>query len=146
MDDAANPIDSFQEYVLYLLMTLVHKAVVTVKRIVSVWLPVSAMHMYTFPYHRHIYTPSFKALNMAALYILDKLSEAAGSFLLEDKMKVVFSRARESDQAFIDVLCDLCSALRVSITKDRRLIAELETLGQRADALKPLEYMREMEH
>ncbi|GJV03128.1 hypothetical protein Tco_1336697 [Tanacetum coccineum] len=81
---------------------------------------------------------------MAALYILDKLSEAAGSSLLEDKMKVVFSRARESDEAFIDVLCELCSALRVSITKDRRLIAELEALGQRADALKPLEYMREM--
>ncbi|GJU63953.1 hypothetical protein Tco_1245788 [Tanacetum coccineum] len=33
---------------------------------------------------------------------------------------------------------------KVSITKDRRLIAELEALGQRADALKPLEYMREM--
>ncbi|GKD25455.1 hypothetical protein Tco_1231669, partial [Tanacetum coccineum] len=42
---------------------------------------------YSFPYHRHIYTPSFKALNMAALYILDKLSEAAGYSLLEDKMK-----------------------------------------------------------
>ncbi|GJZ06287.1 hypothetical protein Tco_0540080 [Tanacetum coccineum] len=85
-----------------------------------------------------------KVLNIAALYILDKLSEAAGSSLLEDKMKVVFSRARESDEAFIDVLRELCSALRVSITKDRRLIAELEALGQRADALKPLEYMREM--
>ncbi|GJS48412.1 hypothetical protein Tco_0598533 [Tanacetum coccineum] len=69
---------------------------------------------YSFPYHRHIYTPSFKALNMAALYILDKLSEAVASSLLEDKMK------------------------------DRRLIVELEALGQRADALKPLEYMREM--
>ncbi|GKB25886.1 hypothetical protein Tco_0865287 [Tanacetum coccineum] len=56
--------------------------------------------------------PSFKALNMAALYILDKLSEAAGSSLLEDKMKVVFSQARESDEAFIYVLCDLYSALR----------------------------------
>ncbi|GKB94919.1 hypothetical protein Tco_0981056 [Tanacetum coccineum] len=56
----------------------------------------------------------------------DKLSEAVGSAILEDKMKVVFSRARESDQAFIDVLCDLCSALR------------------RADTLKPLEYMREI--
>ncbi|GJU51734.1 hypothetical protein Tco_1221289 [Tanacetum coccineum] len=73
---------------------------------------------------------------MAALYILNKLSEVVGSSLLEDKMKVVFSRARESDEAFIDVLRELCYALRVSITKDRRLIAELEALGQRADALK----------
>nr|GEV38205.1 hypothetical protein [Tanacetum cinerariifolium] len=53
---------------------------------------------------------------MAALYILDKLSEAVGSSLLEDKMKVLFSRARESNEAFIDHL----------------------------HALKPLEYMREM--
>nr|GEY02624.1 hypothetical protein [Tanacetum cinerariifolium] len=81
---------------------------------------------------------------MAALYILDKLSEVVGSSLLEDKMKVVFSQSKEFDEAFIDVLCDLCSALRLSIKKDRRLIAELEAMGQRADALKPLEYMREM--
>nr|GEX17862.1 hypothetical protein [Tanacetum cinerariifolium] len=32
----------------------------------------------------------------------------------------------------------------VSITKDRRLIAKLEALGQRVDVLKPLKYMREM--
>ncbi|GJY72475.1 hypothetical protein Tco_0476178 [Tanacetum coccineum] len=83
-------------------------------------------------------------LTMAALYILDKLSEVANSSRLEDKMKVVFSRARDSDESFIDLLHELCSAIRVSITKDRRLIAELEALGQRADVLKPLEYMREM--
>nr|GEV80196.1 hypothetical protein [Tanacetum cinerariifolium] len=34
--------------------------------------------------------------------------------------------------------------MRVSITKDQRLIAELEALGQRADVLKSLEYMRDM--
>nr|GFD03605.1 hypothetical protein [Tanacetum cinerariifolium] len=49
---------------------------------------------------------------MAALYILDKLSEVANSSRLEDKIK--------------------------------RLIAELEALGQRADVLMSLEYMREM--
>ncbi|GJX17397.1 hypothetical protein Tco_0218229 [Tanacetum coccineum] len=83
-------------------------------------------------------------LTMAALYILDKLSEVANSSRLEDKMKVVFSRARDSDESFIELLRELCSAIRVSITKDRRLIAELEALGQRADVLKSLEYMREM--
>ncbi|GJW79948.1 hypothetical protein Tco_0143923 [Tanacetum coccineum] len=57
---------------------------------------------------------------MATLYILDKLSEAAGSSLLEDKMK-----GGEHNE-------------------DWRLIAELEALGQQADALKPLEYMREI--
>ncbi|GJU87646.1 hypothetical protein Tco_1295192 [Tanacetum coccineum] len=81
---------------------------------------------------------------MDALYILDKLSEVFGSSLFKDKMKVVFSQARKSDEAFINVLRELCSALRVSIMKDRWLIVELEALGQREDALKPLEYMREM--
>nr|GEV49118.1 hypothetical protein [Tanacetum cinerariifolium] len=91
-------------------------------------------------YMGHIYTPSFKTLGMAALYISDKLSEAVGFAILEDKIKVAFSQARESDQAFIDVLCDLWSTLRVIIMKDRRLVAKLEA-GQRADTLKPLEYM-----
>ncbi|GJW57964.1 hypothetical protein Tco_0104695 [Tanacetum coccineum] len=81
---------------------------------------------------------------MAALYILDKLSEVANSSRLEDKMKVVFSRARDSDESFIELLRELCYAIRVSITKDQRLIAKLEALGQRADVLKSLEYMREM--
>nr|GEV68806.1 hypothetical protein [Tanacetum cinerariifolium] len=81
---------------------------------------------------------------MAALYILDKLSEVFGSSLLEDKIKVVFSQAWECDEGFIEALKELSSALRVSLTKDRKLIAELEALGQRGHALKPLEYMREM--
>nr|GEV11275.1 putative reverse transcriptase domain-containing protein [Tanacetum cinerariifolium] len=33
---------------------------------------------------------------------------------------------------------------RVSITKNRRLIAELEALGQQGEALKPLDYMKEI--
>ncbi|GJW62629.1 hypothetical protein Tco_0111964 [Tanacetum coccineum] len=59
---------------------------------------------------------------MVALYILVKLSKAASYAILEDKMKVVFSQAQDSDQAFIDVLCDLCSALRVGIAKDREMV------------------------
>nr|GEZ05768.1 hypothetical protein [Tanacetum cinerariifolium] len=81
---------------------------------------------------------------MAALYILDKLSEVANSSRLKDKIKVVFSRAWDSNESFIKLLHELCFAIRVSITKDQRLIAELEALGQRADVLKSLEYMREM--
>ncbi|GKG45952.1 hypothetical protein Tco_0498398, partial [Tanacetum coccineum] len=81
---------------------------------------------------------------MAPLYILDKLSEVTDSTWLEDKMKVMFSRAQDSDESFIKLLRELCSAIWVTITKDRRLIVELEALGQRADVLKSLEYMREM--
>nr|GEU84934.1 hypothetical protein [Tanacetum cinerariifolium] len=68
-------------------------------------------------------------LTMASLYILDKLSEVSNSSRLEDKMKVVFIRARNSDESFIELLRELYFAIRVSITKDRRLIAELEALG-----------------
>ncbi|GKB29479.1 hypothetical protein Tco_0868880, partial [Tanacetum coccineum] len=64
----------------------------------------------------YIYTLSLKFLTMAALYILDKLAEVADSSRLQDKMKVVFVQAR----------------------------AELEALGQRGEALKPLDYMKEM--
>nr|GEX06860.1 hypothetical protein [Tanacetum cinerariifolium] len=81
---------------------------------------------------------------MAALYILDTLSEVAGSSLLENKMKVVFSQARECDEGFIKAPKELSSAFKVSIVKDRRLIAVLEAVRERGDALKPLEYMREM--
>ncbi|GKC89294.1 hypothetical protein Tco_1149943 [Tanacetum coccineum] len=92
----------------------------------------------------YIYTISVKLLSMAALYILDKLAEVVDSSRLQDKMKVVFVQARGEDESFIALMCDLCSALRVSIAKNRRLIAELESLGQREEALKPLDYMKEM--
>ncbi|GKE19109.1 hypothetical protein Tco_1426686 [Tanacetum coccineum] len=92
----------------------------------------------------YIFTLSLKLLTMAALYILDKLAEVAGSSRLQDKMKIVFMQARGSDDSFIALMRDLCSALRVSIAKNRRLIAELEALGQRAEALKHVDYMKEI--
>nr|GEV40441.1 hypothetical protein [Tanacetum cinerariifolium] len=92
----------------------------------------------------YIFALSLKLLVMAALYILDKLAEVVGSSRLQDKMKIVFMQARGSDDSFITLMHDLCSALRVSIAKNRWLIAELEALGQRAKALKPLDYMKEI--
>ncbi|GJR46442.1 hypothetical protein Tco_1314545 [Tanacetum coccineum] len=92
----------------------------------------------------YIFTLSLNLLTMAALYILDKLTEVADSSHLQDKIKVVFIQACGTDKSFIALMRDLCSALRVSIAKNRRLIAELETLGQRAEALKPLYYMKEI--
>nr|GEX42551.1 hypothetical protein [Tanacetum cinerariifolium] len=81
---------------------------------------------------------------MAALYILDKLAEVVGSSRLQDKMKIVFMQARGSDDSFISLMCDLCPALRVSIAKNQMLIAELGALGQRVEALKPLDYIKEI--
>nr|GEW14572.1 hypothetical protein [Tanacetum cinerariifolium] len=97
---------------------------------------------------RHVKDTKLMGLNevltMAALYILDKLTEIADSSHLQDKIKVVFSRVSIEDESFIGLMHDLYSDLRLSLTKNQRLIAELEALGQRGDALKPLEYMREM--
>ncbi|GJR15789.1 hypothetical protein Tco_0798441 [Tanacetum coccineum] len=82
--------------------------------------------------HIYIYTISLKLLSMAALYRLDKLAEGANSSRMQDKIKVVFIHARGADESFIALMRNLCSALRVSIAKNQRLIAELETLGQQA--------------
>ncbi|GKA91865.1 hypothetical protein Tco_0813790 [Tanacetum coccineum] len=103
------------------------------------WLVVGACRL--CPYGRLVLQT---LLTMDALYILDKLAEVADSSRLQDKMKIVFMQARGSDESFIALMRDLCSALRVSIAKNRRLIAELEALGQRAEALKPLDYMKEI--
>nr|GEV66346.1 hypothetical protein [Tanacetum cinerariifolium] len=92
----------------------------------------------------YIFALSLKLLVMAALYILNKLAEVVGSSRLQDKMKIVFMQDRGSDDSFIALMHDLCFALRVSIAKNRRLVAKLEALGQRAEALKPLDYMKEI--
>ena len=81
---------------------------------------------------------------MGAFLMLDKLTEIADSVVLQDKMKIVFSRARSADESFVELMRELCSGLRLSVNKHRRLIAELEALGQRADALRSLECMREI--
>ncbi|GJX05243.1 hypothetical protein Tco_0191159 [Tanacetum coccineum] len=64
--------------------------------------------------------------------------------LLKDKMKVVFSQACSADESFIKLMRSLCSSLRLSLKKHHRLIAEMEALGQRGDALRrSLDYMRD---
>nr|GEU38902.1 hypothetical protein [Tanacetum cinerariifolium] len=92
----------------------------------------------------YIYTISLKLLSIAALYILDKLTGVASSSRVQDKMKAIFVQARGADESFIALMRDLCPALRVSIAKNRRLITELDALGQPAEASKPLDYMKEM--
>ncbi|GKC36940.1 hypothetical protein Tco_1049324 [Tanacetum coccineum] len=59
-------------------------------------------------------------------------------------MNLVFSGARSEDESFIGLMRDLCFGFRMRLNKNRRLIAELEALGQRGDALRCLDYLREM--
>ncbi|GJT95897.1 hypothetical protein Tco_1091415 [Tanacetum coccineum] len=81
---------------------------------------------------------------MATFFILDKLTEVAGSDRLQDKMKIVFTRTHNEDECFIGIVRDLCCGLRLSLSKNRRLIAELEALGHCADTVRSLGYLREM--
>ncbi|GJZ29167.1 hypothetical protein Tco_0573814 [Tanacetum coccineum] len=81
---------------------------------------------------------------MATFFIYDKLTEVAGSHRLQDKMKIVFTRTHSKDKCFIEIVGDLCRGLRLSLSKNQRLIAELEALGQRADAVRSLGYLKEM--
>nr|GFB26691.1 hypothetical protein [Tanacetum cinerariifolium] len=59
-------------------------------------------------------------------------------------MKLWFTRAHSEDESFAGEIRDFCFVLRVTLSKHRRLIAELEALGQRGDALRALDYMREI--
>ncbi|GJY63436.1 hypothetical protein Tco_0464896 [Tanacetum coccineum] len=66
-------------------------------------------------------------------------SDVAESPRLADKMKYVFGRSRGEDESFAKLMCDLCFTLRISLSKKRRLVAELEALGEREGAAKPFE-------
>ncbi|GKA42980.1 hypothetical protein Tco_0735640 [Tanacetum coccineum] len=81
-----------------------------------------------------------KALKFSYLY----LSEVAESSQFLDKMKVVFSRSRSEDESFVGLMRDLCFSLRISLSKKRRLVTELEALGEQGDAAKALEHIRDI--
>ncbi|GJU32024.1 hypothetical protein Tco_1175613 [Tanacetum coccineum] len=114
--------------------------------VLGLWVAESVVQslLCSFGLNRYIYTLSFRFWTMDAFLILDKLTEIADSSRLQDKIKVVFIRARSEDASFIGLMRELCSGLRLSLTKNRQLIAELEALGQRGDAFRSLDYMREM--
>nr|GEY55337.1 hypothetical protein [Tanacetum cinerariifolium] len=81
---------------------------------------------------------------MTAFLLLDKLAEVAGSPLLQDRINLVFSGARSEDESFIRLIRDLCFGFRMRLNKNHRLIVELEALAKRGDALRSLDYLREM--
>ncbi|GKA47230.1 hypothetical protein Tco_0740113 [Tanacetum coccineum] len=74
--------------------------------------------------------------------ILD--GEVVESPQFSDKMKVAFDQARKEEASFAALMRELCCSLRVSLSKKRRLAAELEGLGEQGDAIKALENMTEI--
>ncbi|GKD48997.1 hypothetical protein Tco_1277973 [Tanacetum coccineum] len=73
---------------------------------------------------------------------LAKLSEVAESPRLVDKMKYVFGHSRDEDESLAGLMRDLCLSLRISLSKKRRLVAELEAVKEVEGAVKCLEHMR----
>ncbi|GKB51822.1 hypothetical protein Tco_0902575 [Tanacetum coccineum] len=71
--------------------------------------------------------------------LFDPLSQSAGSPHLVDKMRYVFGRSQAEDQAFSGLISNICVALRISLSKKRKLIAELEAVGDEEGAAKGLE-------
>ncbi|GJV90070.1 hypothetical protein Tco_1534008 [Tanacetum coccineum] len=83
-------------------------------------------------------------LSMGPFFILEKLGEVVESPRLPDKMKVAFDQARKEEASFAALMRELCCSLRVSLSKKRRLAAELEGLGEQGDAVRALENMKEI--
>ncbi|GKA17133.1 hypothetical protein Tco_0696970 [Tanacetum coccineum] len=81
---------------------------------------------------------------MGPFLILDKLSDVVESPRLAAKMKYMFSRSRGEDESFAKLMCDLCFALMISLSKKRRLVAELEASREWEGAAKPFEHMKEI--
>nr|GEX18438.1 hypothetical protein [Tanacetum cinerariifolium] len=90
-----------------------------------------------------VYYPASVVLGIIrGCYRLEFGEEVAESPRLRDKMKYVFSRSRSKDESLGSLMRNLCSALRVSLSNKRRLVAELEEIGELVGAAKSLEHMR----
>ncbi|GJW89850.1 hypothetical protein Tco_0167403 [Tanacetum coccineum] len=59
-------------------------------------------------------------------------------------MRVLFDQSLKEEESLLGLLRDLCCSLRLSLSKKRRLAAELEGLGQDLDVLRELERMNEI--
>ncbi|GJV52267.1 hypothetical protein Tco_1448008 [Tanacetum coccineum] len=69
-------------------------------------------------------------LSMGPFFILEKLGEVVESPRLPDKMKVAFDQACKEKASFAALMRELCCSLLVSLSKKRRLAAELEGLRE----------------
>ncbi|GJX85287.1 hypothetical protein Tco_0336061, partial [Tanacetum coccineum] len=77
-------------------------------------------------------------------FILEKLGEVAESPWLPNKMKVAFDQARKEEASFAALMHELYCSLQVSLSKKRRLAAELKGLGDQGDTVRALESMKEI--
>nr|GEW99823.1 hypothetical protein [Tanacetum cinerariifolium] len=86
------------------------------------------------------YAGSVEGCSIARL----ELGEVAESPRLPDKMRVAFTQARKEEASFAALMHELCFSLRVSLSKKRRLAAELEGLREQGNAVRAFENMKEI--
>ncbi|GKA30054.1 hypothetical protein Tco_0716299 [Tanacetum coccineum] len=79
---------------------------------------------------------------MGPFFALENLSDVTEASNLNDKMKVVFEEARREEKGVIGVLQNLCFSMNISLSENRRLVAELELLVERGEAAKSLQQIR----
>nr|GEX67383.1 hypothetical protein [Tanacetum cinerariifolium] len=90
-----------------------------------------------------VYYPASMVLGIVCgCYRLEFGEEVTGSPRIGAKMKYVFGRSRFEDESLGNLMRGLCSGLRVSLCNKRRLVAELEALGESKGAAKCLEHIR----
>ncbi|GKC97637.1 hypothetical protein Tco_1167912 [Tanacetum coccineum] len=79
---------------------------------------------------------------MGPFFALENLSDVTKASNLNDKMKVVFEEARREEKGIIRVLQNLCFSMNISLSENRRLVAELELVVERGEAAKSLQQIR----
>ncbi|GJW68665.1 hypothetical protein Tco_0123089 [Tanacetum coccineum] len=70
-----------------------------------------------------------------------RYSQGPLDWQIDESMCLVVHR---EDDSFAKLMRDLSLALRISLSKKRRLVAKLEALGERDGDAKPLEHMRDI--
>nr|GEX79216.1 hypothetical protein [Tanacetum cinerariifolium] len=92
---------------------------------------------------RRVYYLAYVVLGIVCgCYRLEFGEEVTGSPRIGVKMKYVFGRSRFEDESLGCLMRNLCSGLRVSLSNKRRLVAELEALGESKGDAKYLEHIR----
>ncbi|GJZ04098.1 hypothetical protein Tco_0537373 [Tanacetum coccineum] len=98
--------------------------------------------------HMGMFDGGWKSQDLQGLLWLDhhknQLTEVADSSRLQDRMKVWFVQKRAEEEAFAWFLCDRFACLRMSMSKDQRLISELKALGEWGDVVRCLDHVKEI--
>ena len=83
---------------------------------------------------------------MAQFQLLDNLMNLSGSTNLHDKMRLWFIQQATEDSAFANLLFMCCQHLRRVMNKNRIMMVDMESLGNRGVAVDCLEALRKTQN